>query len=92
MQEFLRIAKALGDEARLRALLALKEEELCLCQLVSFDGFQAPFRAGAGGPGRAAQGREMALLPSARAASCIGQCPQSTGLGDLVTSRRGHRC
>lgn len=34
MQEFLLIAKALGDEARLRALLALKDEELCLCQLI----------------------------------------------------------
>jgi len=34
MKEFLLIAKALGDENRLRALLALRNGELCLCQLI----------------------------------------------------------
>jgi DNA-binding transcriptional ArsR family regulator len=34
MQEILSIAKALGDESRLRALIAVKDGELCLCQLI----------------------------------------------------------
>lgn len=34
MRNILRIAKALGDESRLRALLAVKDGELCLCQLI----------------------------------------------------------
>jgi DNA-binding transcriptional ArsR family regulator len=35
---FARIARALGDENRLRALLALREGELCLCQIVDLLG------------------------------------------------------
>lgn len=34
MRDFLTIAKALGDESRVRALLAVKDGELCLCQLI----------------------------------------------------------
>jgi ArsR family transcriptional regulator len=34
MQSVLRIAKALSDETRLRALLALRDGELCLCHVV----------------------------------------------------------
>lgn len=34
MREFLTLAKALGDESRLRALLCVKDGELCLCQLI----------------------------------------------------------
>jgi arsenate reductase len=34
MREILSIAKALGDESRLRALLAVKDGELCLCQII----------------------------------------------------------
>ena len=34
MREFLPITKALSDETRLRLLMALRQEELCLCQLV----------------------------------------------------------
>ncbi len=34
MNRILDICKALGDEARLRALLALRDGELCLCQVV----------------------------------------------------------
>jgi len=34
MREFLSIAKALGDESRVRALLAVKDGELCLCQVI----------------------------------------------------------
>lgn len=34
MQRFLVIAKAIGDESRLRALLSLRDGELCLCQIV----------------------------------------------------------
>jgi DNA-binding transcriptional ArsR family regulator len=34
MREFLAIAKALGDESRLRALLSVKDGELCLCQII----------------------------------------------------------
>ena len=34
MREVLSIAKALGDESRLRALIAVKDGELCLCQII----------------------------------------------------------
>ncbi len=34
MQPFLTLAKALADESRLRALLSVKDGELCLCQVV----------------------------------------------------------
>ena len=34
MQDFLAVAKALADENRLRALLALRERELCVCQII----------------------------------------------------------
>lgn len=34
MNQVLDIAKALGDESRLRALLALRDGELCLCQII----------------------------------------------------------
>lgn len=35
MTSVLRIAKALGDETRLRALAALRDGELCLCHVVA---------------------------------------------------------
>ncbi len=38
MREFIAIAKALSDEHRVRALLALRRRELCLCQLVELLG------------------------------------------------------
>lgn len=34
MREFLSITKALSDETRVRALLALKDGELCLCHVI----------------------------------------------------------
>jgi DNA-binding transcriptional ArsR family regulator len=34
MQRLLAITKALSDETRVRALLALREGELCLCQII----------------------------------------------------------
>ena len=34
MTEFVAIAKALGDENRARAMMALADGELCLCQIV----------------------------------------------------------
>src|SRR5215471_16448687 len=34
MRELLSIAKALSDESRLRALVAIKDGELCLCQII----------------------------------------------------------
>ncbi|MBP7937641.1 MAG: winged helix-turn-helix transcriptional regulator [Phycisphaerae bacterium] len=34
MREFLNITKALSDEMRVRALLALRDGELCLCQII----------------------------------------------------------
>ncbi len=34
MRDVLAIAKALSDESRLRALLAVKDGELCLCQII----------------------------------------------------------
>jgi len=38
MREVLAIAKALGDESRLRALIAVHGGELCLCQLIEILG------------------------------------------------------
>ncbi len=34
MREFVSLVKALSDESRLRALLALRGRELCVCQIV----------------------------------------------------------
>lgn len=34
MREFLNIAKALSDENRVRALMMLRDDELCLCQII----------------------------------------------------------
>jgi DNA-binding transcriptional ArsR family regulator len=34
MREFLSITKALSDESRVRALLTIKDGELCLCQVI----------------------------------------------------------
>jgi DNA-binding transcriptional ArsR family regulator len=34
VREFLTIAKALSDETRVRALLAVKDGDLCLCQII----------------------------------------------------------
>ena len=34
MREFLTITKALSDESRVRALLSIKDGELCLCQII----------------------------------------------------------
>ena len=38
MRAFLAITKALSDETRVRALLALRDGELCLCQVVELLG------------------------------------------------------
>jgi ArsR family transcriptional regulator len=38
MREFMHIAKALGDETRVRMLLALREGELCVCQITELFG------------------------------------------------------
>jgi len=34
MRDFLSITKALGDESRVRILMALKNGELCVCQII----------------------------------------------------------
>ncbi|MEJ2085606.1 MAG: metalloregulator ArsR/SmtB family transcription factor [Acidobacteriota bacterium] len=34
MRDFLAVTKALSDETRVRLLLALRDEERCLCQLI----------------------------------------------------------
>jgi DNA-binding transcriptional ArsR family regulator len=38
MREFMNIAKALADENRVRALLALRRGELCVCQITELFG------------------------------------------------------
>ncbi len=38
MREFLAIAKALSDESRVRALMALSGGELCVCQIIELLG------------------------------------------------------
>jgi DNA-binding transcriptional ArsR family regulator len=39
MREFMNITKALADESRVRALLALRQGELCVCQITELFGF-----------------------------------------------------
>ena len=39
MREFMNITKALADENRIRALLALRKGELCVCQITELFGF-----------------------------------------------------
>jgi ArsR family transcriptional regulator len=38
MRDFLAVTKALGDETRVRALMALRDRELCLCQIIDLLG------------------------------------------------------
>jgi len=38
VEQFLAIARAVGDESRTRVLLALREGELCLCQIIELLG------------------------------------------------------
>ena len=38
MQQLLTITKALADETRVRALVSLREGELCLCQIIELRG------------------------------------------------------
>jgi len=38
MREFIRITKAMGDEARVRALMSLVDGELCVCQIITLLG------------------------------------------------------
>ncbi len=38
MKQFLAITKALSDETRVRALLSLRDGELCLCQIIDLLG------------------------------------------------------
>jgi len=38
MRDFITVAKALGDESRVRALLALCQRELCVCQIIELLG------------------------------------------------------
>ena len=55
MREFMDITKALADETRVRALMALEEGELCVCQLIELLGL-APSTVS----------KHMALLRQAR--------------------------
>lgn len=38
MQDFMDVVKAVADENRIRALYALKDRELCVCQIIEFLG------------------------------------------------------
>jgi len=38
MKEFLNLTKALGDESRLRMLMALRDGEICVCQIAELMG------------------------------------------------------
>lgn len=35
MRDFMNITKALGDENRIRILMALRDQELCVCQIIA---------------------------------------------------------
>ena len=38
MRDFMAIVKALADENRVRALMALRERELCVCEIIELLG------------------------------------------------------
>jgi DNA-binding transcriptional ArsR family regulator len=38
MNELIKVTKALSDESRVRALMAVRDRELCLCQLIDLLG------------------------------------------------------
>ncbi len=38
MRDFMDVARALADESRIRAIVALRGRELCVCQLIEFLG------------------------------------------------------
>ena len=38
MREFMDVVRALADENRVKALLALRQHELCVCQIIGFLG------------------------------------------------------
>jgi len=42
MREFMAITKALSDEKRVRTLMALRERELCACQIIELLGLAPP--------------------------------------------------
>jgi DNA-binding transcriptional ArsR family regulator len=56
------LAKALGDEARLRALCALRSDELCVCQLVGLLGLA-----------QSTVSKHMSILHRARLVDCRRQ-------------------
>jgi ArsR family transcriptional regulator, arsenate/arsenite/antimonite-responsive transcriptional repressor len=39
MRDFINVTKALADETRVRVLLALRQQELCACQITELFGF-----------------------------------------------------
>ena len=59
MREFLSVVKALADENRVRALLALRQRELCMCQIIELLGL-APSTVS----------KHMSILKQARLVDC----------------------
>ena len=59
MRDFMTITKALADENRVRILMALKDRELCVCQIVEFLGL-APSTVS----------KHLAILKQARLIDC----------------------
>jgi len=70
MREILAIAKALSDESRLRALVAVKDGELCLCQIIQVLDL-AP----------ATVSKHMNLLQQAGLVERIGSISRRAGVG-----------
>ena len=59
MHEFMNITKALSDQNRVRAILVLKERELCVCQIIKLLGL-APSTVS----------KHMSILRNARLVEC----------------------
>ena len=59
MDEFMKVCKALSDQNRVRALAALKERELCVCQIIELLGL-APSTVS----------KHMSILRNARLVEC----------------------
>lgn len=62
LRDAVALAKALGDEARLRALCALRSDELCVCQLVELLGLA-----------QSTVSKHMSILHQARLVDCRRQ-------------------
>ena len=74
MRELMSIVKALGDENRVRAVMALRNRELCLCQIIELLGL-APSTVS----------KHMSILKQARLVDTRKSDAEDRGLTDNIS-------